>query len=109
MVKSPDQELKKAAISVGEKIENSKVFMSVYTQSYKEDPMCALQLGIAVMLGKPIAIIAEKGVVVPEVLARIASAVEVFVPDSKLPPGHQKGDSIKAAAGRLIKKMDLKP
>ena len=102
-------ELKKEAISVGEKIEDSAVFMSLYTQSYKDDPMCALQLGIAIMLDKPIGIIAEDGVSVPEVLARIASGVETFSRDPTFPPGHQKSDAIQAAAGRLIKKMGLKP
>lgn len=94
-----DQEkwLKKAVKSSGDKIEQSSVFLSLMSKSYKEDPLCALQLGIAVLLDKPIGILVEEGVEVPSGLAAFAKGIEPYKDIS----------NVTEAAGKLIKKMDL--
>jgi len=75
-----DEELKRYATRIGGGIENSKIFLSLFTKNYKEDPGCALQLGIAMMLDKPIGIMAEEGVVIPYKLAKVAEAIAWFKP-----------------------------
>ncbi len=68
--------LKTATEASGEKIEKSGIFLSLLTKNYKKDPLCALQLGIAIILGKPLALIVVDGEPVPETLRRLAFAVE---------------------------------
>ena len=70
--------LKKVALSSGEKIEESSIFLTLLTDNYKSDPVCALQLGIAIMLGKPIVVVANDEIDIPDSLARIADKVEVY-------------------------------
>lgn len=48
------------AFLVGEKIRDSEIFLSVYTKHYEDDPQCALELGIAVILNKPIFFLVPK-------------------------------------------------
>ena len=92
--------LKKAAISSREKIEDSSIFLSLFTKNYRDDPLCALQLGIAIMLGKPIAILAPEGAEIPDTLARLADSVQVY--NSKEGP---KG--IQDAVARVVVDMGL--
>ncbi len=89
--------LKKATIESGKKIQSSEIFLSIFSESYKEDPLCALQLGIAIMLGKPIGLLVIKGATVPETLKRLSSAIEIVEKDS----------GIGAASLRLIKKLKV--
>ncbi len=96
------KKLKEAAIGSGEKIEDSSLFMSLYTKNYKEDPLCALQLGIAVMLDKPIGLLVPHGVDLADNLKRLAKGIEYFhLDDSK---------SLEGASERLTDKLfaDLK-
>ena len=94
MDKEADLWLRKAVKSSGDKIEESAMFISVVSKDFKEDPLCALQLGIALLLDKPIGIIALKGCEIPDNLAGVAKAIEII-----------EGDDIQAAGERLIKSM----
>lgn len=71
-----EDELKRIARYCGPKIENSKVFVSLVSKNYIDDPVCALQLGIAILLGKPLAVIAMDGAEIPETLRKIAFHVD---------------------------------
>ncbi len=84
------------AVKTGEKIEKSAIFFSLVSKSYKKDPLCALQLGIALLLGKPLAIISVNGEKIPEQLSKLAFAVEQIHGDMP--------QSIQAAADKIIKK-----
>lgn len=71
-----DEWLKQNAKDSGAKIEASGSFMSLVTKNYLESPLCALQLGIAVMLDKPIVLIVDKNTEVSKHLVKIASLIE---------------------------------
>lgn len=83
----------------GEKIQASTFFLSIFTDNFKQSPQCALELGIAVMLDKPIYLLAAKGTTVSPVLKKLASGIEFFE------PGENEKASITAAMARLQKKM----
>lgn len=72
--------LKRAGKSSGDKIKDSAVFMSLFTANYEKDPLAALQLGIAIMLDKPIYILAEQGKNIPENVLRLSRGIEYFNP-----------------------------
>jgi len=76
--KSDIDQLKKIAASSGEKIEQSAVFLSIMTGSYKDDPVCAMQLGIAILLEKPLCFLVPNGTTVPRALERLADTIEFF-------------------------------
>ncbi len=80
----------------GEGIESSSLFFTILTKGYKEEPLCALQLGIAILLDKPIAIVALDGVPVPRVLQKLAFAIEHC----------NTQDDFKDATARIMKKAD---
>lgn len=76
MTKEELEDLKRVAISTGEKIEQSSIFLSLLSESYKTDPTTALQLGIAILLDKPIGIIAVEGAVIPKSLQKLAFSID---------------------------------
>lgn len=92
-----EDELKRIAKSCGPKIENSKVFVSLVSKNYIEDPICALQLGIAILLGKPLAVIAIDGAEIPETLRKMAFHVD-HVENAK-----EAAASVKAAIQKFDK------
>lgn len=67
--------LKSAVAATGDKIEESDSFASIFTSNYKESPMCALQLGIAILLDKPLVIIADHKEKIPKHLTKIAGLI----------------------------------
>lgn len=67
----------------GKKIESSNTFMSIFSTDYKESPQCALELGIAIMLNKPIVLIVVDGTEVPLALEKIAVSIQKVRKDSK--------------------------
>lgn len=79
----------------GEKIEGSAMVLSIFTRHYKESPQCALELGIAALLGKPIYLLACRGTDVPAGIRRLAEGIEFY----------DSGDEtdFKRAADRLMK------
>lgn len=83
----------------GKKIEESDAFLSLYTDNYVQAPQCALELGIAIMLDKPIVILAPKGQKIPEVLIRLAQAVEFFDPEDD--------ESFRMANERIMEKLNV--
>jgi hypothetical protein len=61
-----------------EKIEASAVFLSLFTESYKEDPTALVQLVFAMMLEKPIYLLVQKGTKVPKAFEKICDGIEYF-------------------------------
>lgn len=57
-------------------IEKSAMFVSLFSKGWRKDPTPLLQLSIAILLDKPICIIAVDNEVVPETLKKIAFAIE---------------------------------
>ena len=92
-----EQEFREYALNVGGKIEDSSIFLSLFTKSYKEDPSCALQLGIAICLGKPICLVVHEGTEVPPALVRLADAIEYVDKDDKA--------TYEMACKRILQKM----
>jgi len=91
-------DLKRMAISSGEKIEDSRIFLTILSKSYKEDPVCALQLGIAILLGKPIAVVTVDNEPVPPALKKMAFAIENI--------NFKDDSSVAQAMTRIVKAME---
>lgn len=75
-----DDELKKWIEEATKKtkpgIEGSDIFASIVSPNYLNDPLCALQLGIAILLDKPIFLIVERSAKIPPGLVRVAQHIE---------------------------------
>jgi hypothetical protein len=71
-----DKWLKESVELNAPKMEASAMFVGLATKNYMKDPLCALQLGLAILMDKPIVIIADKGEKIPEALVKIAKVIE---------------------------------
>lgn len=58
------------------KINDSDVFAALVTDSYFKDALCATQLGLAILLDKPIALIVDKTVKLPSKLIKVANKID---------------------------------
>lgn len=81
-------------------IQNSRVFLALYTPSFHENPRAALELGLAVMMDKPIIVLTPVGNLVSDSLTRLAAAVETYNPDDKA--------SFDAAAQRALARVGVR-
>lgn len=77
----------------GKRIEESDAFVSIFTTNYEQNPQCALELGIAIMLDKPIYLLVEKGTPIPSNLKKVANGIEFCDRDDP--------DGIRKASNRL--------
>lgn len=66
-----------------EPMRQSAMFVSIATKNFIKDPLCALQLGMAILMDKPIVIIADKNEKMPEALVKIAKVIEKVDFDNK--------------------------
>ena len=55
-------------------LSNSSIYLALVTKNFMKDPTCATQLGLAVLLDKPIALVSFPDVEIPENLKRLAQA-----------------------------------
>lgn len=94
MDKEKKEKFKKWWVKNAGKLEGTDVFLSLFTEGYKEDYKCLAELGLAIMLDKPIALLVEKGTKVPENLKKIAIIEEYF---------GEKG--LKDATDRMMEKL----
>ena len=76
-----------------DQIEANDIYLSIFTENFRDNPRCAAELGFAIMLGKPIYLMVKEGTGVPDTLSRIADGIEYF--------NETKG-SVKAATDRLL-------
>ena len=63
------------------RMEQSAVFLAIFDGHYAENAICILQLGLAILLDKPIYMLVPKGTKVPEKLRRAADGIEEYHPD----------------------------
>jgi len=63
------------------KIQGSKVFSSLLSKDYLENPQCLLELAMAIVMDKPIALIVMKGTKVPKNLQTVAKVIEYVDPE----------------------------
>jgi hypothetical protein len=78
---------KKALGKMHNAIEDSTVFMSIFTESYKSDPTALVQMVFAMMLDKPIYLLVQEGTKIPAAFRKIASGIETFKDETDL---HEK-------------------
>jgi len=68
--------MKKIIDDSGAKIKSSEVFTTMLSESYLENPQCLLELAMAIVLDKPVFVIALDDVKVPENLIKMGAHVE---------------------------------
>ena len=68
--------LKSSVESCAKPMEESTIFASIVTKNYMKNPLCALQLGLAILMNKPIILIVDKNEKIPESLVKIAKVIE---------------------------------
>lgn len=71
-----NEEFKAVAKRNIEGVDSSALFMSLYSPDAQDDPMVMIQIGAAVMKDKPIALLAIKGVKIPQHLRTLAFHIE---------------------------------
>jgi hypothetical protein len=59
-----------------EKLGDSQVYAGLVSPDFMTDPMCALQLGFAVLKNKPIFLIVDKNLPIPDSLVKVAKIIE---------------------------------
>src|ERR1043165_2547822 len=60
----------------GVKIQSSSIFSGIVTDSFLNDPVCAFQIGCAILFNKPIVLIADRECKLPESLTKVAKLIE---------------------------------
>ena len=65
------ERLKKAAKESCDKIEKSNCFVAIYSDNYTNDPVCLMQLALAILLDRPMFLLFPKGFAPPKNLIRI--------------------------------------
>lgn len=68
--------LKKASDGSLGKMQGSSLYAGVVTSNFLKDPLCVLQLGYAIVLDKPIILIVDKRMWIPESLLKVAKLIE---------------------------------
>lgn len=81
--------LKRQAEDSGAKIMDSEFFAGIIDDNFIKDPLCALQIGYAVLLGKPIVLMVDESVKVSATLEKAAQGI--IRVDMKNPASMQRG------------------
>jgi len=92
------EQLKRIAERQCEKINKSHVFMAICSQNYIDDPICLMQLGLALLLDKPLFLIFHKDFKPPKNLIRALSGYEFAKDDD--------AQSYKEASERIVQKIN---
>jgi len=66
-----------------DRLDESNVYAGIVSPNFLTDPACALQLGFAILRDKPIFLLVEKNLTIPESLVKVAKIIERF--DGKNP------------------------
>lgn len=59
-------------------MEHCGVFLALFSKAYEKDPTALMQLGLAVVLDKPLLILVEGETPVPENVRRLARVIERY-------------------------------
>jgi len=95
----PDKRLKAIAKESFDRIGDSSIFLLLFNEKMVEEVIPLIQMGLAVYLDKPIAILMPKGARMSMNLQRLGVATEEFDPEDTA--------SIEAASMRLLQKMKV--
>lgn len=77
------------------KVRDVSVFVSIMTADYEKEPQCAFEFGLAVLMDKPIYILAPFGTKIPENVKHLARGLCLF----------KTQEEMKEAAARFIKEF----
>lgn len=91
-----EEYLRRAVSRTFDKVQQSNVFLALFTAAYQRDPQALMQLGMAVVLDKPILLLVESGTVIPENVRRLARAIETYT----------SLDDVGLASKRLLRKAN---
>jgi hypothetical protein len=61
-----------------EELRGSSIYLGLCPDSMKKDPLPALQLGLAMLMDKPIVILAKDGEAIPENIRKVAREIVRF-------------------------------
>lgn len=61
-----------------EKLSSSQVYLALITNNFLKDSKCATEIGLAVLLDKPIILVVKEGTKLPENLKKVAKKIEYF-------------------------------
>lgn len=95
--KEIDKRLLAAAKESAERIEQSEIFMALFNDAMRSDPVCLMQIGLAIYMDKPIFVLVPEGTEIPNNLLSVARRIEYFKGDAK------DMTSIKQATDRLLR------
>lgn len=72
------KDIKEIAIENYDAIAGSTVFVQLYNKKMVDEPVSLMQLGLAIMLDKPIGLMVQEGEQLPEKLRCIADAITYY-------------------------------
>ena len=78
-IKMDIEYLKAVAKESYNKIFKSATFLGICSENYFDDPICLIQLSIAILSNKPLFLLIAKGVKVPKKLIRILDGYEFYI------------------------------
>ena len=65
-------------------INGSQAFLSLFNKKMADDPIPAMQLGIAILLEKPIYLLVKNGEEIPDKMRKIADRIEYYESEEDL-------------------------
>ena len=95
-----DEDFIKWAQGAVKGMKDSAMFMQIFTADISKDPTPALQLGYAMMLDKPIVIVAPRGTPIPENIKKAARAIAFF--------DQNDAESVSVAVIEVLKEAGLR-
>jgi hypothetical protein len=84
-----------AALRNFEGMRHSRIVISIFTESYERDPVALMQFALAVLLDKPLYLLAPAGRAIPANVRSVAAGIETY---------EDTEASRTAAMERLVKK-----
>jgi len=94
------EKLKNAAQQSLEKISASATFVGICSENFAKDPVCLMQLSLAILLDKPLFLLFEHGFKPPKALIRVLEAYEFYTSGDN--------ESFLAASEKLMAKVKKK-
>lgn len=91
------EDLVAAAYRTWDKMQQSNMCCVIFSEGYEKDPLALMQFATAIILDKPIALLAPKGRAIPGNVRALSSAIEVV--------DFEQEDDVSGGIKRLIKKV----
>lgn len=95
-----DRRLLRVARGSAAKMDDCATFMALWSDGMRDDPVCLIQMGLAMYLDKPIYLLVPEGTTIPNNLLAVARRIEYFKRDET------DFSSINAATERLLRDYD---